>query len=225
MHCCQGAARRSRSRDPLQRKLETAGDTIYRLNEALEKCESREDSGADLRRQVAELTAAAADAMAERTRAFELQKALKDQVRPPDNGVAYLPLTPNPQCESAVRTNKTMMAERADFCRHIENLEAQVKELQAQLQHASLSAVPSPVRNEADLEAVKSAFEKEKQEAVRKAIESCSERSKVENIKLQVCDLTCTELLAIRLIRALIFPTERAQAREQQTGRVRAKVE
>ncbi|GAA5865989.1 hypothetical protein JCM3774_005550 [Rhodotorula dairenensis] len=154
-------------KEHVQRQLDTAESMIVSLQQALEKRQAREDSGTSLRRQIDELTAAAADAMAEQTRARDAQKALEEEL------------------EGALRTNKTLAAEQAELYAEIDNLEAQSKELRAQVQHAAESAVTRAPPSEANLQAMASAFEKEKQEAVRKAIESCSERSKVENLKLQ----------------------------------------
>lgn len=61
-----------------------------------------------------------------------------------------------------------------------------MQELQAKAQQAAESTIAGAAPTEVDMETCKLAFETEKQEAVRKAIETCNERSKVDQMQLQV---------------------------------------
>ena len=60
------------------------------------------------------------------------------------------------------------------------------------------------------MEAVAQAFETEKQEAVRKAIETCNERSKVDQMQLQVSGIVTLGAVVKRLtfLRAMVLQND-----------------
>ncbi|TKA57740.1 hypothetical protein B0A53_00889 [Rhodotorula sp. CCFEE 5036] len=154
-------------KEHVQRQLDAAQSLIASLKQSMDKRQAHEESAASLRREVNDLTAAAADAIAEKTRALDAKEEMEKQL------------------EAAIRANETFEAERAESRTQIDSLESQVQELQAKAQQAAESTIAGAAPTEVDMETCKLAFETEKQEAVRKAIETCNERSKVDQMQLQ----------------------------------------
>ncbi|BGP54856.1 hypothetical protein JCM8202v2_002443 [Rhodotorula sphaerocarpa] len=151
----------------LHQQLDTAQSLLESVHTTPD-AKSREEVS-KLRREVEELTTTTADALAGQQRAIAARDDIASQV------------------VERNQKNRQLEAERAASEARVSTLEAQVEDLKAAAaqRQKSEGGAQAAIELEQAIKAKEAAFEQEKQDAVRKAIESFTERSKLDMMNSQ----------------------------------------